>query len=76
MKCLASIGASLAMSSAFAGAPDISHVAAEAVSTINGDIEIGDDSRALYISERATIGPIDGAKPVFYSGERPDADPP
>ena len=26
---------------------------------------------ALYISDRATIGSIEGAEPVFYSGERP-----
>jgi predicted acyltransferase (DUF342 family) len=25
----------------------------------------------LYVSDRATLGPIEGAKPIIYSGERP-----
>jgi cytoskeletal protein CcmA (bactofilin family) len=28
----------------------------------------------LYVSDRATIGPVDGAQPVKFSGDRPPAD--
>ncbi len=38
--------------------------------TVEGSLRFDQDVK-LYVSDRAHIGPVSGAAPIYFSGERP-----